>query len=76
MLIDLLFADNVMQDRVKDALHETEQARLVKMVRHPKGIRSFLRAALQHASAWWDGGNGASQPATEHMRPWKKASKT
>jgi hypothetical protein len=66
----------IMEGRVKDALREAGQARLVKTAHNSKGTRPFLLSAMQYLSDWWDGRNGRNQPATEHMRPWKKASKT
>jgi hypothetical protein len=66
----------IMEERVKDALHEAEQARLVQTAHNSKGTWSLLHRAMQYLSDWWNGRTSRNQPATEHMRPWKKASKT
>lgn len=65
----------LMKERVKDALREAEQARLVKMGQNSKGIRPFLLSAMQHLRDWRDNGNGRRQPTMDNMRP-QKANKT
>ena len=75
MSIDLLLAQMTMEERVKDALREAEQARLVRTARNPKWTRPFLLAAMQHLRNWRDRGNGRKQPTMDNMRPRKSQQK-
>jgi hypothetical protein len=69
MSVDLFLAQLTMEERVKDALREAEQARLGRTVENPKGIRPFLFAAMQHLGGGWEGGNGRKQPTMDNTRP-------
>jgi hypothetical protein len=56
-----------MDECVKDALREAEQARLVRTAKNFTGTRSFLFGAMQHLHDWWAGQNGHHQPTMDTM---------
>jgi hypothetical protein len=72
MPIDLLLAQMIMEERVKDTLREAEQARLVRTPENSKRTGSFLLAGIQFIRDWWSGGNGRHQPTMDNMRPQKR----
>ena len=61
-----------MEERVKDALRETEQDLLVKKALNSKWTRPFLLSAIQFIRDWWGGGNGRHQPTIDNMKQPKR----
>lgn len=68
MAMNFYLTQGLIEERIKDALCEAEQARLARMTKDYQGTQPFLLSARKHLRAWWNSRNSRNQPAADNVK--------